>query len=101
MNSSVCATGFLIPEPRMPPWWRWYYYLDPGERTYEPAIPHCKCVLCTISCVHLQHAKVSTSIRIGLEGSCITALTGYGTLHVSAPVLIGGPCVQLHGRWQE
>ena len=24
-------SGFLIPRPRMPVWWRWYSYLDPGE----------------------------------------------------------------------
>lgn len=24
-------SGFLIPRPRMPVWWRWYSYLDPGN----------------------------------------------------------------------
>lgn len=49
MRSSVYAAGFLIPEPKMPPWWKWYYYLDPGES--RSTIPAAYC--CTIQSVHL------------------------------------------------
>jgi hypothetical protein len=75
--------GFLIPPPRMPVWWKWYSYLDPGAQDIKLKL---KLKLKTRTQFQTQNSprsacllRMNAGIDIAMLRACTRPMTGHDT----------------------